>query len=107
MASGDAEVRSASDGADLWDAAADERQRLADEREQLSNEREHLANERERLADEHERLLDQRYATLSDDVAGTALDDEDDEFARVEAERNLDLAESRLQRAWPSERGHK
>ena len=97
MASGDAERRAGADGADLWDAAADERQRLADEREQLSNERENLADERERLADEHERLLDQRHAAQADDVRlGTALDDE---FARVEAEGNLVRSEARLQRA--------
>jgi ANTAR domain len=97
VASGDAETRAGADGADLWDAAADERQRLAEEREQLSNERESLADERERLADENERLLDQRYATLSEDVRlGAALDDE---FARVEAEGNLERAEARLQRA--------
>ena len=97
MASGDAERHAGADGADLWDAAADERQRLADEREQLSNERENLADERERLADEHERLLDQRYASRADDVLlETALDDE---FARVEAEGNLVRSEARLQRA--------
>ena len=97
MASGDAERRAGADGADLWDAAADERQRLADEREQLSNERERLADERERLADEHERLLDQRYAARADDVLlDTALDDE---FARVEAEGNLVRSEARLQPA--------
>ncbi len=97
VASGEAEARAAADGADLWDAAADERQRLADEREQLSNERENLADERERLADEHERLLDQRYAAHADDIRlGTALDDE---FARAEAEDNLVRSEARLQRA--------
>jgi hypothetical protein len=97
VASGDAKRHVGADGADLWDAAADERQRLADEREQLSNERENLADERERLADEHERLLDQRNAAHADDARlGTALDDE---FARVEAEGNLIRSEARLQRA--------
>ena len=88
MASGGAETHAAVEGADLWDAAADERQRLADEREQLSNERENLANERERLADEHERLLDERNADRGDELSD-----------RVEAEGNLARAEARLQRA--------
>ena len=97
MASGDAEARAAVEGAELWDAAADERQRLADEREQLSNERENLANERERLADEHERLLDERNADHAEDVRlGRALDERAD---RVEAEGTLARAEARLQRA--------
>jgi hypothetical protein len=46
--------------ADLWEAGADERERLADERERLADEREALADERERLADRHDRGLDQR-----------------------------------------------
>ncbi len=89
--------RVAADGAELWDAAADERQWLADEREQLSNERESLANERERLADEHERLLDERNADHAEDVdLGRAPDEQS---ARVEAEGTLARAEARLQRA--------
>jgi ANTAR domain/GAF domain len=48
--------------ADLWEAGADERERLADERERLADEREALADERERLADRHDYLLDRRAA---------------------------------------------
>jgi ANTAR domain/GAF domain len=48
--------------ADLWQAGADERERLADERERLADEREALADERERLADHHEHRQDRREA---------------------------------------------
>ena len=97
MTSGDAETYAGKDRADLWDTAADERQRLADEREQLATERENLANERERLADEHERLLDERYETLVSD--GRPAPAQDAEFTRVEAEATLARAEARLHRA--------
>jgi len=48
--------------ADLWEAGADERQRLADERQRLADEREALADERERLADRQEHAQDGREA---------------------------------------------
>ena len=37
--------------ADLWEAGADQRERLAEERERLADEREALADEREALAE--------------------------------------------------------
>jgi hypothetical protein len=82
--------------ADLWDAGADERERLADERERLSDEREQLADERDRLADEHERLADQRFVAWQDARGAAALDGE---LVRAEAESNLERAEARVQRA--------
>jgi ANTAR domain/GAF domain len=48
----------------LWEAGADERERLSDERERLADEREALADERERLADRHDYLLDRCDADL-------------------------------------------
>jgi hypothetical protein len=83
--------------ADLWDAVAEERQRLADEREQLVDEREQLANEREQLADEHERWLDQRYEEL---VRSGVVDEElDEEIARAESEGRVARAEARVDRS--------
>ena len=46
--------------ADLWEAGADQRERLADERERLADEREALADEREALDDRQDHVLDQR-----------------------------------------------
>ena len=46
--------------ADLWEAGADERERLTDERERLADEREALADERERSDDRHDHQLDRR-----------------------------------------------
>jgi hypothetical protein len=51
--------------ADLWEAGADERERLADERERLADERERLADERDALADRHEREVDTREESWS------------------------------------------
>ncbi len=78
--------------ANLWEASADERERLADERERVSDERESLANERERLADENDRALDRRsHNSAIDDVA------EATELAEVQAA--LNRAEAGVQRA--------
>jgi hypothetical protein len=83
--------------ADVWDAVAEERQRLADEREQLADEREQLANEREQLADEHERWLDQRYEEL---LREGLIDEElDEEIARAESEGRVARAEARVDRS--------
>ena len=80
--------------ANLWEASADERERLADERERVADERESLANERERLADEHDRALDRRsHRSSKDDV------DEATELAEVQAA--LNRAEARC----PTRRG--
>ena len=83
--------------ADLWDAGADERQRLADEREQLADERERLADEREQLADEHERWLDHRYDELvRDGVIDEVLDEQ---IAQAEREGRIARAEARVERS--------
>jgi ANTAR domain len=84
--------------ADLWEAGADERQRLADERELLADEREELANERDRLADRQEQALDRREA---DRTAQTASDDAGEratEAALRRAEAAVRRAEAELER---------
>jgi hypothetical protein len=77
--------------ADLWEAGADERERLSDERERLADEREALADERERLADRHDYLLDGREADLprhvssSGELAEAELAEAQAELSRAEA----------------------
>jgi len=51
---------------DLWEGAADERERLADERESVADEREWLADERDRLIDQREHELDRLARALAD-----------------------------------------
>ena len=97
--------------ADLWEAGADERERLADERERLADEREALADERERLADRHDYLLDRRDADLprhvssrralaeADAVEAEAIEAEAIEAEAAEAQAGLSRAEARAQRA--------
>lgn len=91
--------------AELWEAAADERERLADERERLADEREALADDRERLADRHDRALDRREG---DDGQHGARPEEDlDDAAELAARRAavrraeaaVKRAEAELQRA--------
>ena len=82
--------------ADLWQAGADERQRLADERERLADEREALADERERLADRHEYLLDRREA---DGPTRVPSEGELAEAEVAEAQAALSRAEAGARRA--------
>ena len=51
--------------ADMWEAGADERERLADERERLAGEREALADDRDALADRHDQALTRQEADRS------------------------------------------
>lgn len=81
--------------ADLWEAGADERERLADERERLADEREALADERERLADRHDYLLDRREADAPRQVSATELA----EAEVAEAQAALSRAEAGARRA--------
>ncbi|GAA5186545.1 hypothetical protein GCM10023322_33030 [Rugosimonospora acidiphila] len=83
--------------ADLWEAGADERERLADERERLADEREMLADERERLADRQEHGLDRREADrpVQDAPAGEA----DDEAEVAATQTALRRAEAAVRRA--------
>jgi ANTAR domain/GAF domain len=82
--------------ADLWEAGADERERLADERERLADEREVLADERERLADRHDYLLDRRETDAPRQVSGT---DGLVEAEVAEAQAALSRAEAGARRA--------
>lgn len=80
--------------ADLWEAGADQRERLADERERLADEREALADEREALADRHDHVLD-RWET--DERAVISSTGERDEVAQARAV--LHRAEAAVRRA--------
>jgi hypothetical protein len=81
--------------ADLWEAGADERERLADERERLADERERLADEREVHADRHERHVDSR----EENWPGYAAYDVDDGVEQAYAEAALRRAEAGVRRA--------
>jgi hypothetical protein len=83
--------------AELWEAGADERERLADERERLADEREALADEREGLADRHERVLEHREADRQSQLTSTVDVDEPTEAASVQAA--LRRAEGGVRRA--------
>jgi hypothetical protein len=83
--------------ADLWEAGADERERLADERERLADEREALAYERERLADRHERAVDRREADRQAQLSSTY--DVDGPTEAVMAQVALRRAEAGVRRA--------
>jgi ANTAR domain/GAF domain len=86
--------------ADLWEAGADERERLADERERLADEREALADERERLADRHDYLLDRRELDLPRQVTRGELTEAEAAEAEVaEARAALSRAEAAARRA--------
>jgi hypothetical protein len=80
---------------DLWEAGADERERLADERERLADEREALAGERERLADRHNYLLDHREVDQMRPVSPDELADAE----VTEAQAALRRAEAGARRA--------
>ncbi|NMO55167.1 ANTAR domain-containing protein [Actinoplanes sp. TBRC 11911] len=80
--------------ADLWEAGADERERLADERERLADEREALADERERAADRQEHAQDEREV---DHAARAGTNDDAMEVAATEAA--LRRAEAAVRRA--------
>lgn len=100
MATDEVPASSAADGAfqervrraDLWEAGADERERLADERERLADERERLADERERLGDEHDWALDRRTQSLPPRDADEAGD-------QAEADAAIDRANAAVERA--------
>lgn len=83
--------------ADLWEAGADERERLADERERLADEREALADERERLADRHERAVDRREEDRQVQLSSTG--DVDAPTEAVMAQVALRRAEAGVRRA--------
>ncbi|WP_051807272.1 GAF and ANTAR domain-containing protein [Actinoplanes subtropicus] len=90
--------------ADLWEAGADERERLADERERLADEREALANERERLADREERAQDEREAARAASALEAGAAEDAAEAAATEAavrraEAAVRRAENELERA--------
>lgn len=88
--------------ADLWEAGAEERERLADERERLADERDALAEERERLADRHEQELDRRKAeerAHGNGDADEAADAAAAEAALRRAEAGVERAEAQLLRA--------
>src|SRR5215211_5607416 len=85
--------------ADLWEAGADQRERLADERERLADEREALADERDALADRHEQALDRRDADRrdADRLAHASSIGDVDEVAQAGAA--LHRAEAAVRRA--------
>jgi ANTAR domain len=85
------------DRADLWEAGADERERLADERERVADEREALAEEREQLADRHERAADRRVAARRE--AALASGDLDEDLERAETLAAMQRAEAAVHRA--------
>jgi ANTAR domain len=85
--------------ADLWEAGADERERLADERERLATERERLADERERLADQHEWALDRQVQSRPARDSDEAADQEEARAAIQRAEAAVERAEADLLRA--------
>jgi hypothetical protein len=94
---GDVPAQERSKRADLWEAGADERERLADERERLADERETLADERDRLADRQEQALDRREA---DRLAHTAVAGADDDAAEAAAtQAAVRCAEAAVRRA--------
>jgi hypothetical protein len=80
--------------ADLWDAAADERERLADEREYVADEREALSDQRDLLADRHENELDRRESAQLDPAHPDAA-----QSAVRRAEAGIHRAEAQLLRA--------
>jgi hypothetical protein len=89
--------------ADLWEAGADERERLADERERLADEREALADERERLADRQEHTQDGREADHTARILATGEADDAAEVAASQAavrraEAAVRRAEAELER---------
>ena len=89
----------------MWQASADERERLADERDRLADERATLASDRDRLADRHDRALDRReaaqLAATSPDRAGedVAAELAATEGALRRAEAGVLRAEQELVRA--------
>jgi ANTAR domain-containing protein/GAF domain-containing protein len=87
--------------ADMWEAGADERERLADERERLADEREALADDRDWLADRHEHDLTRREAQRStrSSVSDAVEEQEAARAAVHRAEAALRRAEAELLRA--------
>jgi hypothetical protein len=83
--------------ADVWEAGADERERLADERERLADERQALADERERLADRHEHVLDRHEADWQAQASSTG--DEADAMEVAAAQAVLRRVEAGVRRA--------
>jgi hypothetical protein len=81
--------------ADLWEAGADQRERLADERQRLADERDALADEREAMADRHDEMLDRQEADGPADP--TATDDADEEALAQAALRRAEAAVRRAE----------
>lgn len=71
--------------ADVWEAGADERERLADERERLADERQALADAREQLADRHQHVLDRHEADWQEQASSTGDDADAMEVALAQA----------------------
>ena len=87
--------------ADMWEAGADERERLAGERERLADEREALADDRDWLADRHDHELARREAQRSGQPSvSDAVDEEEATRAALHrAEAALRRAEAEMLRA--------
>lgn len=87
--------------AEMWEAGADERERLAEERERLADEREALADDRDWLADRHEHELAKEEARRSTHSSvGDAVEEQRAARAALHrAEDSLRRAEAELQRA--------
>jgi hypothetical protein len=83
--------------AGVWEAAADERERLADERESVADEREWLADERDRLIEQREYELDRLGRESAAGVDAVALAAVREAVRR--AEPGLGRAEEELARA--------
>ncbi|GGQ85337.1 ANTAR domain-containing protein [Couchioplanes azureus] len=83
--------------ADLWQAGADERERLADERERLADERESLADERERLADRLERELERQDSDRA--MRAATIGETDDAAEAAATQAAVRRAEAAVQRA--------
>lgn len=81
--------------ADLWEAGADERERLADERERLADERDALADDRDQLADRHDHELTSRDVPGSSGSVSGVGQAEEEEAVRAAVSR----AESAVRRA--------
>jgi GAF domain-containing protein len=88
--------------AELWNAGADERERLADEREVLADEREALADEREAVADRQDHASDRRETDQARMLSGEVNEEAEataTQAAVRRAEAALRRAEAELLRA--------
>jgi hypothetical protein len=85
--------------ADIWEAAADERERLSNERESVADEREWLADERDRLIDQREHTVDRLLYGPGSGPVGTEAELAAVREAVRRAEPGLGRAEEDLARA--------